>query len=397
MNDLDAALHSLAAQGLDVGRMLQASRMTAQGELRWRIAVRDDGARLFGGAMPTLIEWGAAHPADALSAAGATLASITLRAPVGSALRGALRSLRLDRVGTTADAAAPAFSVDARDAARPRADGLVPLTFVVSRNAPMQLLTSEEIATARAVVGAIQPPTPTLRWPLLDARLGARAWVKHENHTRVGAFKLRGGAVYLHELVRREPGVRGVISATRGNHGQSIALAAASHGLACTIVVPRGNSVEKNTAMRALGATLVEHGEDFQQSREHAAQLAAERGLHMVPSFHRDLVRGVASYWMEFFEAVAGDPPAVVFVPIGQGSGISACACARAVSKSSARIVGVVSAHATAYLDSVRAGRAIEMPVTTKLADGMACRVPDTDALALILREVDQVDRRQRR
>ena len=255
----------------------------------------------------------------------------------------------------------------------------------------MQLLTAHEIATARAIVTAVQPPTPTLRWPLLDARLGARTWLKHENHTRVGAFKLRGGAVYLHELLRREPGVRGVISATRGNHGQSIALAAAGRGLACTIVVPRGNSVEKNAAMRALGATLVEHGEDFQQAREHAARLATERGLHMVPSFHRDLVRGVASYWMEFFEAAAADPPDVVFAPIGQGSGVSACACARAATGARARIVGVVSAHATAYLDSVRAGRAVEAPVTTRLADGMACRVPDADALELILREVDEV------
>ena len=255
----------------------------------------------------------------------------------------------------------------------------------------MQLLTAHEIATARAIVTAAQPPTPTLRWPLLDARLGARTWLKHENHTRVGAFKLRGGAVYLHELLRREPGVRGVISATRGNHGQSIALAAAGRGLACTIVVPRGNSVEKNAAMRAQGAQLVEHGEDFQQAREHAARLATERGLHMVPSFHRDLVRGVASYWMEFFEAAAADPPDVVFAPIGQGSGVSACACARAATGARARIVGVVSAHATAYLDSVRAGRAVEAPVTTRLADGMACRVPDADALELILREVDEV------
>ena len=255
----------------------------------------------------------------------------------------------------------------------------------------MTLVTAAEIDSARAVVAEVQPPTPTLRWPLLDARLGARAWVKHENHTRVGAFKLRGGAVYLHELMRREPGLRGVISATRGNHGQSIALAAARHGVEATIVVPHGNSVEKNAAMRAQGAALVEHGEDFQQAREHAAQLAAERGLHMVPSFHRDLVRGVASYWMEFFEATAEDPPAAVFVPIGQGSGVSACACARATVGSKARIVGVVSAHATAYLDSVRAGRAVEAPVATRLADGMACRVPDPDALALILREVDEV------
>jgi threonine dehydratase len=255
----------------------------------------------------------------------------------------------------------------------------------------MKLLTAQEIATARAIVAPLQAVTPTLRWPLLDARLGARAWVKHENHTRVGAFKLRGGAVYLHELLRREPGLSGVISATRGNHGQSIALAAASHGVAATIVVPHGNSVEKNAAMRALGARLIEHGDDFQQAREHAAQLAAARGLHFVPSLHRDLVRGVASYWMEFFEASAGDPPDVVFVPIGQGSGICACACARAAFGAKARIVGVVSAHATAYLDSLRAGKAVEAPVTTRLADGMACRVPDEDALALIRREVDDV------
>ncbi|MBK6865181.1 MAG: threonine dehydratase [Ideonella sp.] len=259
----------------------------------------------------------------------------------------------------------------------------------------MQLPTRDEILSARAIVAAVQQPTPTQRWPLLDARLGARAWVKHENHTRVGAFKLRGGAVYLHELMRRAPQLRGVISATRGNHGQSIALAAARHGIAATIVVPHGNSVEKNAAMRALGATLVEHGEDFQQAREHAARLAAESGWPMVPSFHPDLVRGVASYWMEFFEATACDAPAVVFVPIGLGSGIVACAAARAAclanTKGGTRIVGVVSAHATAYLDSWRAGRPVEAPVTTQLADGMACRVPEAEALEIMRREVDDI------
>ena len=245
-----------------------------------------------------------------------------------------------------------------------------------------------ELRSALAIVRAQQPPTPTIRWPLLEQRLGAAVSVKHENHTALGAFKLRGGAVYVHELRQREPQVRGVISATRGNHGQSIARAAAQHGLAATIVVPHGNSVEKNAAMRALGATLVEHGDDFQQAREHAAVLADSLGLHMVPSFHRDLVRGVASYWIEFFEQAQ---PQVVLVPIGQGSGICACAAARAYCGAASRIVGVVSSQATAYLDSFRAGRAIEAPVSTLLADGMACRVPDEQALAIMRREVDDI------
>jgi threonine dehydratase len=241
---------------------------------------------------------------------------------------------------------------------------------------------------ARRLVRDAMPPTPQQRWPLLDQRLGAQAWVKHENHTAVGAFKLRGGLVYFDALRRREPERRGVISATRGNHGQSVGFAARRHGLHATIVVPRGNSVEKNAAMRALGVELVEHGADFQAAREHAAALAAERGLHMVPSYHDDLVRGVASYWLEFFDAIE---PEVVFVPIGQGSGICACAAARAHAGVKTRIVGVVSAHATAYLESFRAGHAIEAPVTTELADGMACRVPDAEALAVIRAEVDDV------
>jgi threonine dehydratase len=155
--------------------------------------------------------------------------------------------------------------------------------------------------------------------------------------------------------------------------------------------VPHANSVEKNAAMRALGVNLIEHGDDFQAAREHANALAQERGLHMVPSFHDDLVRGVATYWIEFFEAIAPQAPEVVFVPIGQGSGICACAAARAATGVRTRIVGVVSAHATAYQQSFRAGRVIEAPVTTLLADGMACRVPDAAALDVIQREVDDV------
>jgi threonine dehydratase len=256
----------------------------------------------------------------------------------------------------------------------------------------MEPVTRDELASAQRIVYAAMRPTPQYAWPLLRERLGAALWVKHENHTPVGAFKLRGGLVYLHGLREREPAVRGVISATRGNHGQSIALAAQRHGLSATIVVPHGNAVEKNAAMRALGAELIEHGTDFQQSREHAARLSQERGLHFVPSFHRDLVRGVTTYWVEFFEAVQPD---VVFVPIGMGSGIVSCAMARLLTDTPAstrtRIVGVVSAHATAYRDSFKAGRPIEAPVSTQLADGMACRVPDAEPLDVICREVDDV------
>jgi threonine dehydratase len=241
---------------------------------------------------------------------------------------------------------------------------------------------------ARRIVREAMPPTPQQRWPLLDQRLGAQAWVKHENHTTVGAFKLRGGLVYFDALRAREPGCRAVISATRGNHCQSVGFAARRHGLHATIVVPHGNSVEKNAAMRALGVELIEHGDDFQAAREHAGQMARDHQLHMVPSFHDDLVRGVASYWLEFFDAVQPD---VVFVPIGQGSGICACAAARAHTGAATRIVGVVSAHATAYQQSFREGRVIEAPVSTLLADGMACRVPDEKALAVMRREVDDV------
>lgn len=252
----------------------------------------------------------------------------------------------------------------------------------------MSTFTREQLESAQQTVHAAMPPTPQQRWPLLEARLNAQVWVKHENHTPVGAFKLRGGLVYFDALRRREPACRAVVSATRGNHGQSVTFAARRQNMSATIVVPHGNSVEKNAAMRALGAELIEHGDDFQAAREHAMRLAATQGAHMVPSFHDDLVRGVATYWLEFFAAVLPD---VVFVPIGQGSGICACAAARAHSGARTRIVGVVSAHATAYQQSFRARRIVEAPVSTVLADGMACRLPDQAALDTILREVDDV------
>jgi threonine dehydratase len=227
---------------------------------------------------------------------------------------------------------------------------------------------------------------------MLGQRLGMKVWVKHENHTPAGAFKVRGGLTYFSALAGAGGGSNGVITATRGNHGQSVAFGARKYGLGATIVVPHGNSLEKNAAMRALGATLIEHGDDFQAAREHAIRLAAERGLHMVPSFHRDLIKGVMTYWLEFFESFPkGEEPAVVFVPIGQGSGFCAAVAARSHTGARSALVGVVSAHATTYLDSFLARRVVEAPVTTRLADGMACRIADEEALEIVLRNAKDV------
>ena len=252
--------------------------------------------------------------------------------------------------------------------------------------------TPDEVAAAQRTVYAAMPPTPQYAWPVLQQRLGFKTWVKHENHTPAGAFKVRGGLTYFDQLQRSGAKVSGVISATRGNHGQSVGFAARQQGVPATIVVPHGNSVEKNAAMRALGVSLVEHGSDFQAAREHAMALAQQQGLHMVPSFHPDLIRGVMTYWVEFFESFAkGEAPDVVFVPIGQGSGFCAAAAARAHTGARSKLVGVVSAHATAYLDSFKTGKLTEAAVTTVLADGMACRVPDAESLEVVLREADDV------
>ena len=213
-------------------------------------------------------------------------------------------------------------------------------------------------------------------------RLGAHCWIKHENHTPVGAFKISGGLTYFEALRASGTLPQEVVSATRGNHGQSMGWAARAHGVACTIVVPHGNSLEKNAAMRALGVTLVEHGDEFQDAREHAAALAAQRGAHMVPSFHKNLVCGVATYWWEFFKAVPHMD--VAYVPIGMGSGAAAAIQAKLALNHRAEIVGVVSAHATSYADSIAAGQVLAAPVTTRLADGMACRMADPAALSVL-------------
>ena len=239
-----------------------------------------------------------------------------------------------------------------------------------------------EIESAADLIRPIVPPTPQYAWPLLCERTGCEIWAKHENHTPTGAFKIRGGLVYLDRLKREQPRLEGVVTATRGNHGQSIALAATRLGLASVIVVPHGNSVEKNAAMRAFGAELITAGRDFDESRNHAAALAEERGYVMVPSFHSDLVRGVATYALEFF-AAQPDLDAV-YVPIGMGSGICGMITMRDLLGLKTEIVGVVAENAPAIAQSFAAGRPIPGNSAATFADGMACRDPHPDAFAVI-------------
>lgn len=217
---------------------------------------------------------------------------------------------------------------------------------------------------------------------MLGAELGAEVWVKHENHTPTGAFKVRGGLTYVDRLVRERPEVQGLISATRGNHGQSIALAGRAAGVPVTIVAPYGNSPDKNAAMRALGAELIEHGRDFQEARERATKLAEDRGLEMVPSFHPDLVLGVATYALELFEAV-GDIDAV-YAPVGMGSGICGLIAVRDLLGLSTEIVGVVAERAPATALSFAAGEVVTTETADTFIDGVACRVPDPTAIGII-------------
>jgi threonine dehydratase len=244
------------------------------------------------------------------------------------------------------------------------------------------------IEDAAEFLRGLVPPTPQYVWPRIAAAFGAEVWLKHENHTPIGAFKARSVAVYFRELLRRDPAVRGVVTATRGNHGQAVALAARRFKLPATVYVPRGNSHEKNAAMRALGATLIEHGDDFQESREEAMRAAVRDGLHLVPSYHMDIVQGVATYWVELFRA-ARDLD-VVYVPVGMGSGICAAAAVRNLLAPRTRIVGVCSDQAPMFARSFAERRAIELPSTTMLGDGMACRRPDPEALAIVLANVER-------
>ena len=226
------------------------------------------------------------------------------------------------------------------------------------------------------------PPTPQYAWPLLKAQTGVEVVVKHENHTPIGAFKVRGGIVYFDRLKRERPQVRGIVTATRGNHGQSLAYAGRRFDIPVTIVVPEGNSTEKNAAMKALGVRLIEHGSDFDAARVEAMRLAEAEGLYFAPSFHRDLVLGVATWALELFEAARGLD--VLYVPVGMGSGICGAILVRDLLGLKTEIVGVQSEGAPSYKLSFEAGRVIETNSALTNADGLATRVPDPEAVAII-------------
>lgn len=253
----------------------------------------------------------------------------------------------------------------------------------------MMLPSLAQIREAQAMLYRLMPPTPQYSWPLVSERLGCEAWIKHENHTPVGAFKIRGAFLYMDWLRQAQPELKGVVAATRGNHGQGVACAARLNGLKCIIVVPHGNSAEKNRAMIAQGAELIEHGQDFQESLEFVQTLAAERGYTMIASFHERLVLGTATYALEFFESA----PALdtVYVPIGLGSSISGVSAVRNVLGLKTEIVGVVAAGSPSYSLSFARREIVEAPSATALADGLACRKPDPDAMEIIWQNVASI------
>ncbi len=246
----------------------------------------------------------------------------------------------------------------------------------------MPLFTLDELAAATTTVRSYVPPTPAYAWPLLAERVGAEVIVKHENHTPTGSFKARGGLVYVDGLCRVDRGLKGLVTATRGNHGQSIALAAAHNGVPVVIVVPEGNSREKNAAMAVFGGQLVTAGKDFDDSRAVAVQIQHERGYHYVPSFHRDLVKGVATYALELFTSFADLD--VVYVPIGMGSGICGTITVRDLLGLKTDIVGVVAENAPAFALSFEAGRPVQTSTARTFADGVACRDPQPEAFDII-------------
>jgi threonine dehydratase len=244
------------------------------------------------------------------------------------------------------------------------------------------MFTLEDLYASAALVNQDFGATPQYAWPLLQQRVGTEVWVKHENHTPTGAFKVRGGLTYVSRLLQRAPETKGIISATRGNHGQSLARAGKALGLPVTIVVPEGNSTEKNAAMRAFGAELIEHGADYDEARLHVDRLAETRGLHVVPGFHADLVCGVATYALELFDAIKNID--TVYVPAGGGTGLCGLICARNLLGLTAKIVGVVSDQADCIAKSFETGQMIETASAKTFADGMAVRVPYKAAMDVI-------------
>jgi threonine dehydratase len=246
----------------------------------------------------------------------------------------------------------------------------------------MPLFTLDELTAAAATIHAVVPPTPAYAWPLLGKKIGAEVIVKHENHTPTGSFKIRGGLVYVDALRRAGIEPKGIVTATRGNHGQSVAFAAARYGIACIILIPQGNSPEKNAAMEAFGGRLITAGRDFDESRSIAMQVERERGYHFVPSFHRELVKGVATYALELFAACA-DLDAV-YVPIGMGSGICGLITVRDLLGCKTEIVGVVAQNAPAFALSFAAGHPVPTNTAQTFADGMACRDPQPEAFAIV-------------
>jgi threonine dehydratase len=251
------------------------------------------------------------------------------------------------------------------------------------------MFTLAEAEQAAALVHRHMPPTPQYAWPLLERRFGCRIVVKHENHTPVGAFKLRGGIVYVERMRRERPHVKGIVSATRGNHGQSLALAAGLFGMPAAIVVPHGNSAEKNAAMRALGAELIEVGADFDDAKAEAVNIAEERGFEFVPSFAPDLVKGVSTYALELFGAHRDID--TLYAPIGLGSGICGLIAIRDALGLATEIVGVVAERANSYRLSFEAKRPVPVNSAATFADGIAVRVPDARAVEMIAKGAARV------
>ncbi len=261
------------------------------------------------------------------------------------------------------------------------------MTSIVSQSEPLTFALAE-LEHAAALVYEVMSPTPLYAWPKLKQRAGCTVWVKHENHTPTGAFKVRGGIVYLDRLRREQPGIRGIISATRGNHGQSLSFAATRAGIAATIYVPKGNSPDQNSAIAAFGAKVVEFGRDFDEAKHEAFRVAPVEGLHFVPSFHRDLVAGVASYALELFRR--GPKLDAVYVGVGMGSGICGLVAARDLLGLDTEIVGVGALNANATALSFAAGSPQPQASALTFADGLATREPNAQAIAAICRGVSR-------